>query len=161
MKDKIDGNILKYETNKYICDFQHSRKIRTFGGTIFNGKTTVSGIDKKQSNLLVNNLQFNSKAKPRPKAAKEENRNTFESIDALYERQVLTINAFESKVLPLKPSQEKWLKVLTPKKMFQILPIALAQVKARNTSENLLNEILQIIYSFYQPKEMLKKCVRI
>ena len=85
MKDKIDGNILKYERNKYICDCQHSRKIKPFGGTIFNGKTTVSGIDKKQNNLLVNNLQFNSKAKPRAKAAKEKNRNTFESIDALYE----------------------------------------------------------------------------
>ena len=34
--------------------------------------------------------------------------------------------------------------------MLQRLPIALAQVKARNTSENLLNEICQIIYSLYQ-----------
>ena len=33
--------------------------------------------------------------------------------------------------------------------MFQILPIALAQVKAGKTSENLLNEIRQIIYSLY------------
>ena len=30
--------------------------------------------------------------------------------------------------------------------MLQRLPIALAQVKAGNTSENLLNEIQQIIY---------------
>ena len=37
------------------------------------------------------------------------------------------------------------LKKLSPKQMFQILPIALAQVKAGNTSENLLNEIRQII----------------
>ena len=33
--------------------------------------------------------------------------------------------------------------------MFQRLPIALAQVKVGNTSENLLNEIRQIIYSLY------------
>ena len=32
-------------------------------------------------------------------------------------------------------------KVLTPKQMIQRLPIALAQVKAGNNSENLLNEI--------------------
>ena len=32
------------------------------------------------------------------------------------------------------------------------LQIALAQVKAGNTFENLLNEIRQIIYSFYQEK---------
>ena len=41
------------------------------------------------------------------------------------------------------------LKILTPKQMLQILPIALAQVKAGNTSEKLLNEIRQIIYSLY------------
>ena len=32
--------------------------------------------------------------------------------------------------------------------MLQRLPIALAQVKAGNISENLLNKIKQIIYSF-------------
>ena len=36
------------------------------------------------------------------------------------------------------------LKTLTLKQMLQRLPIALAQVKAGNTSENLLNEICQI-----------------
>ena len=34
--------------------------------------------------------------------------------------------------------------------MLQRLPIALAQVKARNTFESVLNEICQIIYSLYQ-----------
>ena len=33
------------------------------------------------------------------------------------------------------------LKILTPKQMLQRLPIALAQVKAGNNSESLLNEI--------------------
>ena len=41
------------------------------------------------------------------------------------------------------------LKILSPKQMLQRLPIALAQVKASNTSENLLNEIRQIIYFLY------------
>ena len=49
------------------------------------------------------------------------------------------------------------LKILTPKQMLQRLPIALAQVKAGNNSENLLNEIRQIIYSLYQLKEITKK----
>ena len=40
--------------------------------------------------------------------------------------------------------------------MLQRLSIALAQVKARNTSENLLNEITQIIYSLYREKEITK-----
>ena len=40
--------------------------------------------------------------------------------------------------------------------MFQRLPIALAQGKAGNTSENLLNEIRKILYSLYQAKEITK-----
>ena len=41
--------------------------------------------------------------------------------------------------------------------MLQILPIVLAQLKADNTSENLLNEIRQILYSLYRAKEITKK----
>ena len=41
--------------------------------------------------------------------------------------------------------------------MFQRLPIALAQVKAGNNSESLLNEIRQIVYSPYQSKQITKK----
>ena len=46
----------------------------------------------------------------------------------------------------------KGLKVLTPKQMLQRLPIALAQVKAGNNSESLLNEIRQFFYSLYHSK---------
>ena len=41
--------------------------------------------------------------------------------------------------------------------MLQRLPIALAQVKAGNNSESLLNEIWQIVYSLYQSKQKTKK----
>ena len=41
--------------------------------------------------------------------------------------------------------------------MLQVLPIALAQIKAGNNSESLLNEIRQIVYCFYQSKQMTKK----
>ena len=47
--------------------------------------------------------------------------------------------------------------MLTPKQILQRLPIALAKVKVGNTSENLLNELRQIIYSLYQSKENTKK----
>ena len=51
----------------------------------------------------------------------------------------------------------KGLKILTLKQMLQRLPIALAQVKPGNNSENLLNEIKQIAYSLYKSKESTKK----
>ena len=44
------------------------------------------------------------------------------------------------------------LKTLDPKQIFQKLPIALAQVKAGNTSENLVNEIRQFMYCLYWTK---------
>ena len=49
------------------------------------------------------------------------------------------------------------LKILTSKQMLQRLPIALAQVKAGNNSENLLNKIRKIVYSLYQYKKITKK----
>ena len=41
--------------------------------------------------------------------------------------------------------------------MLQRSPIGLAQVKAGNNSESLLNEIRQIVYSLYQSKQVTKK----
>ena len=49
------------------------------------------------------------------------------------------------------------LKILTPNQMLKRLPIALAQIKAGNNSESLLNEIRQIAYSLYRSKEITKK----
>ena len=40
--------------------------------------------------------------------------------------------------------------------MLKKLPIALAQIKAGNNSESLLNEIKQIDYSLYQLKQITK-----
>ena len=60
-------------------------------------------------------------------------------------------------MFPIKPTQGKRIKILTRKKMLQRLPIAIAHVKAGKTSENFLNEIRQIIYSWYRAKEITKK----
>ena len=49
------------------------------------------------------------------------------------------------------------LKILTPKQMLQRLPISLAQIKAGNNSQSLLNEIRQIVYFLYQSKEIIEK----
>ena len=57
----------------------------------------------------------------------------------------------------VKASKGTGLKILSPKQMLQRLPIALAQVKAGNNSESLLNEIRQIVYSLYQSKQITKK----
>ena len=48
-------------------------------------------------------------------------------------------------------------KILTAKQMLQRLPISLAQIKAGNNSQSLLNEIRQIVYYLSQSKEITKK----
>ena len=104
--------------------------------------------DMDQTNLLENMKKYNDKSRPKTKEGKDKKRNTFDSVSALYEGQESTLNAFRSSILPIKEKQGKQgkgLKILHPKQMLQRLPIALAQVKAGNTYENLLNEIIQII----------------
>ena len=56
-----------------------------------------------------------------------------------------------------KTKHSKWFEILTPKQMFERLPIAFAQLKAGNNSEGLINEIKKIVYFFYQCKEITKK----
>ena len=68
--------------------------------------------------------------------------------------------AFDSKYSPQKLQahvlQTSSLTILLlSKQIFQRLPIALAQAEETNTSENLLNEIRQIIYSLYQGNGVL------
>ena len=53
----------------------------------------------------------------------------------------------EAKDQALKEKFGEGLKILTPNQMLKRLPIALAQVKADNNSESLLNEIRHIVYS--------------
>ena len=56
-----------------------------------------------------------------------------------------------------KARHGKGLKILIPKQMLQRLPMALAQVRADNTSADFLDAIRQIIYSFYRANEIIRK----
>ena len=49
------------------------------------------------------------------------------------------------------------LKILIPNQMLSRLPITLAQLKARNNSEKLKNEIRQLLYSLYRSKKLTKQ----
>ena len=77
------------------------------------------------------------------------------------ENRETVLDAFESKIFPIIAKGSGYLnfklsnlQISTPKQILQRLPIALAQLKATNNSESLLNEIRQIVYSLYQSKEI-------
>ena len=92
----------------------------------------------------------------------KEQKNTLYSIETLYKARNEAIKFYDDYFLIMSEAEIKAvkgteLKILMPKQMLQRLPIDLAQIKADNNSENLLNEIRQIVYSLYQSKEITKK----
>ena len=74
----------------------------------------------------------------------------------LYKARSEAINFYDDYSLMMPVAKTKATKG-TGLKMLQRLPIALAQVKAGNNTESLLNEIRQIVYSLYQSKQITKK----
>ena len=55
----------------------------------------------------------------------------------------------------------KGLQILTPDQMLSRLPITLAQLKAGNNSENLKNEIRQLMYSLYISKNLQNNFINV
>ena len=68
--------------------------------------------------------------------------------------EIFPIKSKGSDYLDSKPSN---FKILTPKQMTQRLPIALAQIKARNNSESLLNETGKLFTICINQKKLPKK----
>ena len=88
-----------------------------------------------------------------------EQKETINNLEKFYNSREEVINFFRDYIEILSDAnydakqnetKGKGLKILTPTQMVQRLPIALAQVKAGNNLESLLNEIRQIVYSLYQ-----------
>ena len=102
---------------------------------------------------------FRKQVKPKNTEKKQQEEDVLKNIYNLFEGRKRVLNAFDSKIISIKKmkalvfsdkvSDHFNLKILTPKQILQRLPISLAQAKAGNASENLLNEIREIIYSLY------------
>ena len=113
---------------------------------------------KELKNIFKTNLNEISKGRFKS----EEQESLLGNIKLLFESRQTVIKLFNkySSIVSEAKYKTKYaegLKILTPKQMLQILPIALAQVKSSKISENLLNEIGHIIYSLYWAKEIAKK----
>ena len=122
----------------------------------------IEEADKHQTNLLIEIMSFRNNTKSRNQEKKRDKETAVENLYNVFEGTKKILDAFEREIFSIKgagilnPNHSK-LKILTYKEMLQRLPIALAQVKAGNNSESLLNEIRQIVYSLYQSKQITKK----
>ena len=151
-------------TNK-TYDFRNFKTIPTLGNEIRNNVITLDTANIEQANLLSYVNDFSKKTIPRNPAQRQLKADIVDSVTSLVQGREMVINAFKSGIFQVsKESEEdvesqegKGLKILIPNQMLKRLPIALAQVKAGNNSESLLNEIRQIVYSLYRSKEITKK----
>ena len=104
-EEKINRKDFKYKTNKYLYDFQQFESILCFFDSIIIGKINIDEAEMNQTNLLENIVKFDSKSKPQARDRKDKKRNTFDSVNALDEGRELTLNAFRSRIFPIKAKQ--------------------------------------------------------
>ena len=155
---KVDRNKMVYKGTNKTYDFRNFKTIRTFGNEIRNNVISLDTANMDQANLLSYINDF-MKTKPRDPEKRKLRADVLNSVTGLFNGREMVLTTFKSGIFQVsKESQDgKGLKILTPNQMLKRLPIALAQVKAGNNSESLLNEIRQIVYSLYRSKEITKK----
>ena len=113
-------------------------------------------------------MNFKKKVNPKNTEKKQQKEDVLKNSYNLIEGRERVLNAFKSKIFPIeikstgfsdKVLDHSNLKISTLKQILEKLPIALAQGKADNRSENLLNEIRQTIDSLYWAKVITKKSI--
>ena len=158
IEKKVDRNKMVYKGTNKTYDFRNFKTILTFGNEIRNNVISLDTANMEQANLVSYINDF-MKTKPRDLEKKKLRADVLNSVTGLVQGREEVLTAFKSGIFQTsKESQEgEGLKILTLNQMLKRLPIALAQVKAGNNSESLLNEIRQIVYSLYRSKETTKK----
>ena len=116
---------------------------------IFNSLNSINDIENK--NKLVNVINSGLKDLKEEIKKMSEEEKEIEDPESIVEivEEILKFN---------KQKQEgQGIKILTPSQMLSRLPISLAQLEAGNNSEELKNEIRQLLYSLYRSKNITKQ----
>ena len=155
--NSVDHNDLNFEhvgSTKDVSFYEYMDSRELFNA-IRNSQIKFSEVKIKQNEFL-NKLSNIKIGKKHPGQKKKLQIEVINNIEKFYKSKEEIINFFSDYIEILsnanydaKQNETKGteLKILTPKQMLQRLSIALAQVKAANNSERLLNEIRQIVYS--------------
>ena len=143
--DSVDYSNLKCEfvgPNKDVSFYEYMDSKELFNA-IKNNQIKFSEVKNKQNEFLnkLTNIKIGKKT---------DKQEVINNLNKFYHSREEVINFFRDYIEMLSDAnydskqnetKGKGLKILTPKQMLQRLPIALAQVKAGNNSESLLNEI--------------------
>ena len=164
LDNKIDYDNLKYVVEKSGAkkdsieyNFNKIKDPMTLLKDIGDGKISIQEAKDKQEHYY----NYLKKIRKGNKSANQ--KRTLANINVLFNARDIVIKYVEdysSMILEarkLAREQEgEGLKILTPNQMLKRLPIVLAQIKAGNNSERLLNEIRQIVYYLYLSKKITK-----
>ena len=160
LDNKINYDDLKYvpEKSGLEYNFNKMKDPMTLLKSIGDGKISVEEAKEKQKDYY----SYLNTIRRRNKNASQER--TLANINILFNARqnvIKYVEDYSSMILEAKKlareQEGEGLKILTPNQMLKRLPIALAQIKAGNNSESLLNEIRQIVYSLYRSKGLTKK----
>ena len=126
---------------------------------MYNGDIYLEDVEKEQTEIRKD-LGLIKQGDPKDKLP--EHKKTKNNVKNIYNSREKVVQMFNDYVKNLSKNiyeskKETGLKILSHKQIYQRLPVALAQIKAENNSEALLNEIRQIVYSLYRSKEIIKK----
>ena len=159
MDNKIDYDNLKYVVERSGLEYNFN-KIKDpiiLLNDIKEGKISAEEAKEKQKDYYsyLNTIRRGNK--------NASHKRTLANINILFnarDNAIKYIEDYSSMILEarkLAREQEgTGLKILIFSQMLKILPIALAQIKAVNNSESLLNEIRQIVYYLYRSKKITK-----
>ena len=159
MDNKIDYDNLKYavERSDVECNFNKIKDPITFLNDIKEGKISLEEAKEKQKDYYsyLNTVRRGNK--------NASQKITLANINILFnarDNAIKYIEDYSSMILEAKKlareQEGTGLKILTSNQMLKRLPIALAQIKAGNNSESLLNEIRQIVYYLFGSKKITK-----
>ena len=160
MNNKIDYDNLEYAvySRKELINFSELKSPLTLLDEIKKGEITL----EEAKNYQKDYLDYLKIIRKGNKSVQQ--RETLANLNMFYnarEEAIKFIEDYGSMILEAKKlAREKegtGFKILTPNQMLKRFPIALAQVKAGNNSEILLNLIRQIVHSLYRSKEITKK----
>ena len=160
MNNKIDYDNLKYVVERSGDEYNFNKMKDPIAllNDIKKGKISLEVAKEKQKNYhnYLNTIRRGNKSNNQMRTLANINIHYNARDSAIKFIEDYSSMSLEAKKLA-KEQEGTGLKILTPNQILKRLPIALAQIKAGNNSESLLNEIRQIAYSLYRSKEITKK----
>ena len=178
-KEKFDHKKLRFSDHQYLSEEEQEEKQKpikddaiALNKSIFNEETEINEeLFKKYFNYQrpsdmldhlhkTNDSEKNNKLVSVINSGLKDFKEEIEKIskeEKEIEGRESIVEIAEEILKSNKQNQQKGqgIKILTPNQM--LLPIALAQLQARNNSNKLKNEIRQLLYSLYRSKNMTEQ----